>query len=177
MALFFVGQHVTIGLEQFRVTAVDAATFMITISEPGLANVNVNGPVRAGVMIGDGDTLQLPLADYKVLRLYFAYANVNSAGVQPTYTGYGNGGYAANDDDEVGSWLILINNFNYRWNYSQNDPADLEYFLALFPSTNQVTFNWGLVYTPATDLLHIEPLSAATDTRIPVLTELVIEGG
>ena len=35
MALFFVGQHIVVGLEEHRVTAVDAANFMITIESPG----------------------------------------------------------------------------------------------------------------------------------------------
>ena len=177
MAQYFVGQHITVGLEQFRITAVDAAGFMITIAAPGLANANVNGPVRAGVMIGDGDTLQLPAVDYKVLSVYLRFQLVNSSSVQPTYSGFGWGGYAMNDDGRVAAWLGYFNNFNYRWDYGQSDPTDVPFLVALLFSTNQVTFNWWLGYYPATHTLMIEPVSAATDTRIPVVTTLKIIGG
>ena len=177
MAQYFVGQHITVGLEQFRVTAVDAAGFMITIAAPGLANANVNGPVRAAVMIGDGDTLQLPAVDYKVLSVFLEFQLVNSASVQPTYTGFGWGGYATNDDGEIGAWLGYFNNFNYRWQYGQTDPTDVPFLVALLFSTNQVAFNWWLGYYPATHTLMIEPVSTATDTRIPAITRLKIIGG
>ena len=177
MALFFVGQHIVVGLEEHRVTAVDAANFMITIESPGMVNNNVNGPVQAGVMIGENDTFILPNAgNYSELDIRFLYTLPAISAASENSGGKSTGAYYAGGD-EHGSWYNAVTYFNRWWTGAVPYDASLTtYTVGLLPQENNVNNSWALEYNPTTGELSFAKLNAVATALLPKITNIIIAG-